>query len=240
MIKSILGILVSDVFKTACVAFLLAFFITFATKSSRQVYKTMFQPIARGATHLFRLFKGKVARVSDTIGSESGGVPMEFEGDESEDEGWGVCTLSNISKIGRSQYKKYDFKLPRADNVLQLALGQQVTLCCLDSADNVAKKNVYTYTPQKKKGKNPTGYFSIVTKEYEPEDDIEMKKRRARGEGDFVSDFKLMMLSKSYMPFFLTYTLIRIKFLELNLKLEMRLRCNLDRVHWTTRENISL
>jgi len=109
---------------------------------------------------------------------------MGFEG-EGED-GWGVCTLASVHKLGRSQYTEYEFKLPRQDHVLQLALGQQLTLCCLDSADNVAKKNYYVYSKDSKKGKRK-GQFSIVARKYVPEDKVEMKKRRARGEGKIVS-----------------------------------------------------
>lgn len=105
---------------------------------------------------------------------------MEFEGDGGVEDGWGVCTLSSVTPIARSQYKEYEFKLPKAEHVMQLALGQQLTLCCLDSADNVAKRNYYVYSP-----KNTRGQFSIITSEYVPEDVVEMKKRRARGEGDF-------------------------------------------------------
>lgn len=107
---------------------------------------------------------------------------MVFEGDG--EDGWGVCTLASVQKLGRSQYTEYEFKLPRQDHVLQLALGQQLTLCCLDSADNVAKKNLYVYSKKSKKGKRQ-GHFSIVARKYVPEDKTEMKKRRARGEGSF-------------------------------------------------------
>jgi hypothetical protein len=109
---------------------------------------------------------------------------MVFEGEGGD--GWGVCTLASVQKLGRSQYTEYEFKLPRQDHVLQLALGQQLTLCCLDSADNVTKKNHYVYSKKSKKGKRK-GHFSIVAKKYVPEDKTEMKKRRARGEGSFVS-----------------------------------------------------
>ena len=179
MWKSVLSVLLSDVFKTACVAFLIAFFITFAGKSSRQITKSL-KPIGNSVKHFSRLMKGKVSRVFERFNKETEGVPMAFEGDG--EDGWGVCTLASAKKLARSQYTEYEFKLPKADNVLQLALGQQLTLCCLDSADNVAKRNYYVYSPKKSKGQ-----FSIIASEYVPEDDVEMKKRRARGEGDFVS-----------------------------------------------------
>ena len=182
--KSILAVLVSDVFKTALVAFAIALFITAASKSTKQASK-LFKPITSAIKHSFRLAKGKYTRFTDKFHTEAkGGVPMMFEGDP--EDCWGVCTLSSVKPIERSQYIEYEFKLPKEENILQLALGQQLSLCCLDSADNVAKRNYYVYSP-----KNTRGQFSIITTEYEPEDDVEMKKRRARGEGDFVSIFSI-------------------------------------------------
>ena len=128
----------------------------------------------------------------DGFKNEIKGVPMVFEG-QGED-GWGVCTLASIKPLGWSRYTEYEFKLPRADNVLQLALGQQLTLCCLDSADNVAKRNYYTYSPKKS-----LGTFSVVASEHVPESDVEKKKRRARGEGDFVSNMDYAALRKCAM-----------------------------------------
>jgi hypothetical protein len=178
--KSILAVLVSDVFKTACVAFLIAFFITFAAKSTQHVGK-LFKPITSSLKHGCRLVKGKYKRFMDGFQKESEGLPMVFEGDAAD--GWGVCTLASVKPLGRSQYSEYEFKLPNAENILQLTLGQQLTLCCLDSADNVAKRNYYVYSP-----KNTKGQFSVITSPYQPEVDVEMKKRRARGEGNFVSE----------------------------------------------------
>jgi len=130
---------------------------------------------------------GKYKRFMDNFEQETPGVPMVFEGDA--EDGWGVCTLSSVKPVGRSQYTEYEFKLPKADNILQLALGQQLTLCCLDSADNVAKRNYYVYSPKSTKGQ-----FSVITAPYVPEEDVEMKKRRARGEGSFVSQCNFLSL----------------------------------------------
>ncbi len=193
--KSILSVLLSDVFKTACVAFLIALFITFAAKSTQHISK-LFSPITSSVKHCSKLARGTYKRFMDGFQQETQGVPMIFEGDG--EDGWGVCTLSAVKPLGRSQYMEYEFKLPKADNVLQLALGQQLTLCCLDSADNVAKRNFYVYSP-----KNTKGQFSVITPPHIPEEDVEMKKRRARGEGDFVSKFKknLLFVASKYLRF---------------------------------------
>jgi hypothetical protein len=181
MIRSAFAILVSDVFKTACVAFLIAFFITFASKSFRQMKKSV-QVVLNTLNHISRLAKGKIMRFTDRFRTEAKGIPMVFEG--TGEERWGVCTLSKVQPLGRSQFTEYEFKLPKEEYFLPLALGQQVTLYCLDSADNVAKRNYFVYSPGKNK---PKGQFSVIAKKYIPENAIEMKKRRARGEGDFVS-----------------------------------------------------
>mmetsp|Transcript_11491 Transcript_11491/g.21490 ORF Transcript_11491/g.21490 Transcript_11491/m.21490 type:complete len:461 (-) Transcript_11491:1778-3160(-) len=179
MIRSALAILVSDVFKTACVAFLIAFLITFASKSTRRIKKSV-QGVSSALNHVSRLAKGKFMRFTERFQRETKGIPMVFEG--TGEEGWGVCTLSKVQPLARSQFTEYEFKLPNEEYFLQYALGQQVTLCCLDSADNVAKKNYFVYNPGKKKQK---GHFSVIAKQYIPENSVEMKKRRARGEGDF-------------------------------------------------------
>jgi hypothetical protein len=181
MIKLALAVLVSDVFKTACVAFLIAFIITFATKSSKQMQKS-FRSFVNALNHMSRLARGKVKRFAERFQTETKGIPMVFEG--TGEEGWGVCTLASTKSLGRSQFTEYEFKLPKEDYILQLALGQQVTLCCLDSADNVAKRNYFVYSSESRK---PKGKFSVIAKKYVPENAVDMKKRRARGEGDFVS-----------------------------------------------------
>jgi hypothetical protein len=59
-------------------------------------------------------------------------------------------TSSGTDKLGRGVHLRssddsanhrcqYDFDLPEPDYVLPLDLGQQVSLCCLDNDNNVAK-----------------------------------------------------------------------------------------------------
>ena len=88
---------------------------------------------------------------------------------------------------------KYEFKLPKADNILNLALGQKVSLCCLDNEDKVAKKDYYLFSPKSKKGS-----FSILARADGLDDDDFVKL--AKGEGDFVSLFvfhSLFLFSKA-------------------------------------------
>ncbi len=180
MLKSIMAVLVSDVFKTACLAFVIAFIVTLVTKSSKQISRA-FRPLFGGITHVLKRFQGRASRLKDSMSSkkEVEGIPMEFEGQD----GWGVCTLANKKELGRSQYIQYDFKMPQPDNTLPLALGQKVTLCCLDSEDNVSKRSYYVSSP-----KNSKGIFSIVADKNPPvEGTVAAKRRAAVGEGDFVS-----------------------------------------------------
>jgi NAD(P)H-flavin reductase len=110
--------------------------------------------------------------------SKENGVPMIFDKDNDGNMSWGVCTLSAKKKLGRSNYMKYDFKLPKAENILNLALGQKVSLCCLDNDNKVAKKDYYLFTP-----KNGKGSFSILSSidGSEEEDNLKLTS----GEGDF-------------------------------------------------------
>jgi len=98
-----------------------------------------------------------------------GGIPMTFSGEG----GWGICTLVSKKPILPKQsvdqqnyisspcYYEYEFALPKKDNTLPLALGQQLTLCCLDDNNQVAKGDFYTFSPRNKKGS-----FSILLPVY--------------------------------------------------------------------------
>jgi len=98
----------------------------------------------------------------------------------------GEYAPSKVRRIwdgARMWYVEYTFKLPDPDNTLPLTLGQKLTLCCLDSSDNVSKRSYYVFSPKKTKG-----FFSIVAPKNPPKlDEREAAKRRAKGEGDFVS-----------------------------------------------------
>lgn len=83
------------------------------------------------------------------------GIPMPFN--ESENEGWGVCSLRSKRKLGKTTFVQYDFDLPEPDYVLPLDLGQAITMCCLDYDNNVAKGDFFPLS------KSKTGGFSIIT-----------------------------------------------------------------------------
>lgn len=89
---------------------------------------------------------------------ELAGVPMPFD-KASGNEGWSVCTLRSKRRLGRSSFLQYEFDLPRVDYVLPLDLGQQVSLCCLDNSNNVAKGEFFTYNAEMKKR---LGRFAIL------------------------------------------------------------------------------
>eukprot|EP00816_Leptocylindrus_hargravesii_P011949 CAMPEP_0196824100 /NCGR_PEP_ID=MMETSP1362-20130617/90414_1 /TAXON_ID=163516 /ORGANISM="Leptocylindrus danicus, Strain CCMP1856" /LENGTH=450 /DNA_ID=CAMNT_0042204235 /DNA_START=138 /DNA_END=1490 /DNA_ORIENTATION=- len=106
------------------------------------------------------------AKASEQVPSATAdAVPMKFANGQ---EGWGVCTLldrrdvplksSSSSGDGSAgEYVEYTFALPRAENYIPLALGQQVSMCCLDAEQNVAKGDFYPFSPRFQ-----TGKFSIV------------------------------------------------------------------------------
>jgi hypothetical protein len=141
--------------------------------------------------HILKLLQGQISKLKDGImksNSKENGVPMIFDKDNDGNMSWGVCTLSAKKKLGRSNYMKYDFKLPKAENILNLALGQKVSLCCLDNDNKVAKKDYYLFTP-----KNGKGSFSILSSidGSEEEDNLKLTS----GEGDFVSFVFVIPLS---------------------------------------------
>lgn len=180
LFKSLFTILLSDVVKTACIAVFLAFLISFISKSKSQALSTT-SPIFTSLKHVYKLVQGQIQKVTDGVKRLRGnneGIPMVFETDDDGNAEWGVCTLEKKTQLGRSQFVKYDFKLPKADNVLNLALGQKVSLCCLDNKDRVAKNDYYLFSPKKTKGS-----FSILAREDGAENGDGMSL--AKGQGDF-------------------------------------------------------
>jgi len=113
----------------------------------------------------------RVRNKSDTAEEilEPVGVPMPF--DQSDNEGWGVCTLRSKRRLGKSSLVRYDFDLPRTEYILPLELGQQISLCCLDSNENVAKGDFYPYQPEPQ---IPTGSFSILAPNHPSPHDNEL------------------------------------------------------------------
>lgn len=157
--KSVLTMLLSDAFKTAVVAFVLAFSLSFLARSSVSFPSISLEKYLGGAQNVYKLVRGRAVRLADKFKTDKKGLPMPFDGED----GWGVCTLRAKKRIGRSSYSQYDFDLPRSDYVLPLGLGQQVQLCCLDDEGNVAKGNFFTYSPR-----STMGMFSIVAPNKSP------------------------------------------------------------------------
>lgn len=63
-------------------------------------------------------------------------------GDEDKDDMVGVTV----------EYVEYTFNLPKPEYTLPLELGQQISLCCLDSAQNMAKGNFYPSSSRLQQG----------------------------------------------------------------------------------------
>eukprot|EP00545_Synedropsis_sp_CCMP1620_P007339 CAMPEP_0119022186 /NCGR_PEP_ID=MMETSP1176-20130426/27454_1 /TAXON_ID=265551 /ORGANISM="Synedropsis recta cf, Strain CCMP1620" /LENGTH=419 /DNA_ID=CAMNT_0006976949 /DNA_START=149 /DNA_END=1408 /DNA_ORIENTATION=+ len=159
--KSALAFLMSDVVKAAMAAFLLAMVLTILVRSSGSFIKVfrgftkMIQKVMAGVS---KFVKGTLLRVTDRLKQPNrDGVPMSF--DDTENDGWGVCTLRSKKRLGRTSFVQYEFDLPKSNQVLPLKLGQQAALCCLDNTGSVAKADFYVYHPQVNA---MMGRFSIV------------------------------------------------------------------------------
>jgi hypothetical protein len=85
------------------------------------------------------------------------GTPMYF--DSKANEGWGVCTLVAKRRLGKTAFAQYDFDLPDPDTYIDLELGQQVSLCCLDNDNSVVKGDFFVYQPDRR---STPGRFSIL------------------------------------------------------------------------------
>ena len=171
-------------FKAAALTLLFAVLLTLPSKTIPSII-SRFQPALGSVRHMCKLFQGRLARIGDRIEKVKGsrkdklGVPMTFDDDGAD--GWGVCSLANKETLGQSRFTKYDFNLPTKDHYLNLGLGQQVTLCCLDNKDRVAQDDFYLFSPTKELGK-----FSIVTPS---SNDRFFNKKTTDTEGSFVSSF---------------------------------------------------
>jgi hypothetical protein len=104
-------------------------------------------------THYVKLLKGHYNRIADRAREyrSTSAPPLAFVGDQ-----WGVATLSSKVPLSDSGYSKYTFTLPSA-STLGLDLGQQVTLCCLDSAKNVVKSDFYAAS-----SRDTVGSFDVI------------------------------------------------------------------------------
>jgi len=89
---------------------------------------------------------------------------MVFDETDVETQGWGVCSLASKQSMGKSGYVRYEFNLPRSDHILPLGMGQQLTLCCLDNENNVAKGDFHL-SSSLLTNKPTLGKFSIVLPE---------------------------------------------------------------------------
>ena len=184
MWKTFLTVVVSDMFKAAALTLFFAVLLTLISKSIPSIL-SRFKPAIGSIRHKCKLFKGRLARMNDQIVKVKGskkdkvGVPMTFDDDGAD--GWGVCSLAGKETLGQSRFTKYDFDLPTKDHYLNLGLGQQLTLCCLDNKERVAQEDFYLFSPTKELGK-----FSIVTPSSEDRFSV---KKTTDTEGDFVSSF---------------------------------------------------
>lgn len=97
-----------------------------------------------------------IERVSDAMTTEKQAVPMPFEQGS---DGWGVCTLSSIKRFGKTSFYRYTFDLPDPGYILPLVLGQTVSLCCLDSEENIVQAEFFSFQPDRK---SKLGSFSLL------------------------------------------------------------------------------
>lgn len=147
----------SKVFQLAVASFCFAFLVTMLARSltsSDSVLGTFWKTV-----------KGRVSRMKDSVQNNKEGVAMKFDSPASE--GWGVCTLRSKKRLGKTSFVQYDFDLPKSDEYIHLDLGQQLTLCCLDSDQSVAKGNFYLYHGELS---NKLGTFSVLAPNRTPAD----------------------------------------------------------------------
>ena len=152
--SSFLAVLLSDVFKTALIAFILAVGVSLVPKlfstvsvaggsddggtaaTSKSFLTTLTNRIMTPIQSLLSPSKN----ASKSKRKEAYSQPMPFEGDG----GWGKCTLRSKKHIGQS-FTIYEFALPKSYYKVPLALGQSLEFCCLSSNDDICTGSFYPY-----------------------------------------------------------------------------------------------
>lgn len=153
-----LTVLLSDVCKTALVAFLLAVGFTLVPKLISSIngkkgsgeggsITTAISDLAsRILAPIQNLLPDSLKPSSSTQQKkkkkkqhEAYSAPMPFEGDG----GWGKCTLRSKKSVGT--FEIYEFALPESYYTVPLALGQQLEFCCLSASDDICTGSFYPY-----------------------------------------------------------------------------------------------
>lgn len=156
--SSFLTVLLSDVFKTALVAFLLAVGVSLVPRLLSTVTAGGGSSGGSGGGNPVSAFvsdrivtpvREALRRRGINLPGGSGGTsgssssysaPMPFEGDG----GWGKCALRSKKPIGMS-FTLYEFALPESYYTVPLALGQQLDFCCLSSSDDICTGSFYPH-----------------------------------------------------------------------------------------------
>ena len=160
VLSSFLTVLLSDVFKTALVAFLLAVGVSLVPKflggstvsvgsgaagssssgevsGSGSVKNWLSTLTNRISTSIQSILPTKS---TSTTKKEAYTESMPFTGDG----GWGKATFLSKKHIGNS-YTIYEFALPKSYYKVPLALGQTLEFCCLSSNDDICTGSFYLY-----------------------------------------------------------------------------------------------
>lgn len=151
MWSSFLAVLLSDVFKTALVAFVLAVGVSLVPKilsagdGDSGGGESLISSLKHRMTSILSpLLPNKKSKTRGGGGGqqkrETYTQPMPFEGDG----GWGKCTLRSKSPMG-SSFTVYEFALPESYYTVPVALGQQLDLCCLSASDDICTGSFYPY-----------------------------------------------------------------------------------------------
>lgn len=184
--RSFLAVLLSDVFKTAMVAFLIAAGVTLLSKCFTGAAAA--SSSGGGFSNILTKLKNFFATITKSSRAKpvNRSVPMPFEGDG----GWGKCTLRSKKKVGTSPFTVYEFALPKPEYNIPLALGQQLDFCCLSSDDDICTGSFYPYEVGNESGVSQRGVVRIVLPE---SDSVEANAAQVgMGNSKFVSTFYFM------------------------------------------------
>ena len=111
-----------------------------------------------------RLFKRAYQKMKQKVSSLDTTIPIDFKSTpKSEWKAW----LVNKSPMGNFRssmpHMQYTFSLPKKENVIQLNVGQMLTLKYRDKKHRTVQKDYYIHEPPRQLGTRRKGKFSIVT-----------------------------------------------------------------------------
>lgn len=111
-----------------------------------------------GITLLVRILFAKVGLLIESAVKKVTSIGVAEEKDFVGGDDWSICTVSERESIS-SKYVKYRFELDNPSSYVPLDIGQEITLCTVDSENRVFKEPFFPVSSL-----DAQGYFDIIAR----------------------------------------------------------------------------